>query len=555
MPARQPRPAIFGRASPQGADSMLVRKKTVFVGATVVTLSDALPAAEAVCVSDGRIDCVGGREEILRYAQQGKHEVVDLGGGFLYPGFIDTHSHLSTLSERLEQVDCGPQHGSVASVLKRLAAETRKDDREWIVGYGYDDSAISDKRHLTRQDLDSVASDRPVLVVHISAHLAYANSAALDRFGYTADTKMQGGEVALDEDGQPNGVLYENAAFDAFARIPKPSLDETCARLTRAVSEYNRQGFTTFQDGGVGYEGDATILMNAYMRLAREGRLNARAYLQMTSNEMERLIERGLWGFGGDYLRLGGLKYFTDGSIQGFTAALREAYHTRPDFRGALLMDEKEIEETIVRHHCLGIQVAVHTNGDAASEAVIRAFEKAFALSPRKDLRHMLIHAQLVSDEHLQRMKACGVIPTFFSRHIEVWGDRHKAIYLGPERAARMDPAGSAVRLGMPFALHVDTPVLPVTALGSMHAAVNRVSDGGELLGPDQRISARDALLAYTANAALCCGGEHDRGRIEPGSYADFALLDADLEAVDPASLRDVRVLRTICGGRTVYQA
>lgn len=533
---------------------MLVQRKTVFVGATVFTLSDPLPTAEAVCVSDGRIDCVGGREEVLRYAQHGEHDVVDLGGGFLYPGFIDTHSHLSTFSDRLDQIDCGPRHGSVAAILERLAKSAR-DDNEWIIGYGYDDSAIADKRHLTRQDLDAVAGGRPVLVVHVSAHLAYANSTALARFGYTADTRMQGGEVALGADGQPNGVLYENAAFHAFAKLPKPSLEETCARLTRAVSEYNKQGFTTFQDGGVGYEGDAGILMNAYMRLAREGKLNARAYLQMTSNEMDRLIERGLWNFGGDYLRLGGLKFFADGSIQGFTAALLKGYHTRPDFRGALLADEKDIEATIVKHHCLGIQVAAHTNGDAASEAVIRAFEKACALSPRTDLRHMLIHAQLVSDDQLRRMKACGVIPTFFARHIEVWGDRHNAIYLGPARTARMDPAGSAARLGMPFALHVDTPVLPVTALGSMHAAVNRVSDGGALLGQDQRISARDALLAYTANAALCCGGEHDRGRIEPGRYADFALLDADLEAVDPASLRDARVLRTICGGRTVYQA
>ena len=198
---------------------MLVQKKTVFLGATVITLSDSLPAAEAVCVSDGRIDCVGGREEVLRYAQQGEYDVVDLGGGFLYPGFIDTHSHLSTFSNRLAQIDCGPRHGSVAAVLERLAEA--RDDNGWIIGYGYDDSAISDKRHLTRQELDAVGGGRPVLVVHISAHLAYANSAALARFGYTADTKMQGGEVALGADGQPNGILYENAAFNAFARLPK----------------------------------------------------------------------------------------------------------------------------------------------------------------------------------------------------------------------------------------------------------------------------------------------------------------------------------------------
>lgn len=259
-------------------------------------------------------------------------------------------------------------------------------------------------------------------------------------------------------------------------------------------------------------------------------------------------------GLGTDHLKLGGVKYFADGSIQGFTGALLEDYYTRPGYKGELLWKPEEIEAVILKYHCLGLQVAVHTNGDAASEAVIRAFEKAVERCPRTDLRHMLVHAQLVSDEQLMRLKKCGIIPTLFARHIEVWGDRHCAIYLGPERTARMDPAGSCVRLGMPFSLHVDTPVLPVTALGSMHAAVNRVSDGGVLFGADQRITARQALEAYTTYASLCCGGEHDRGRIEPGRYADFVLLDRDLEAIDPSEIRDAKVRMTICGGRIVYQ-
>ena len=534
---------------------MLVGKKTVYLGADIVTMSEQAPRAEAVCVSGGRIECVGGRDEVLGYARAGEYEIVDLGGGTLYPGFIDSHSHLSSFSNCLDQVYCGASLGSIAAIQQALREKAATCGSEWIVGYGYDDSGIPDNRHLNRHDLDAVCSDRPVLVVHISVHMGYVNTLGMQKLGFNADTQIPGGEIQCDEHGQPTGMLLENALIAACGKLPAPSHEEIRTNLVRAIAEYNKQGFTTFQDGGLGINGDAFTFIRAYTELAREGRLNARAYLQMLPEAMDQLIARGVWGLGTDYLKIGGVKYFADGSIQGFTGALREAYYSRPGYKGALLWDPKEIEETIVKYHCLGIQVAVHTNGDAASEAVIRGFEKAVAANPRTDLRHMLIHAQLVSDEQLARMKACGVIPSLFARHIEVWGDRHCAIFLGPERTARMDPAGSCVRLGMPFSLHVDTPVLPVTALGSMHAAVNRISDGGVLFGPDQRITPHQALAAYTSYASLCCGGEHDRGRIEPGRYADFVLLDCDLEAIEPLEIRKAKVLMTLCGGRVVYQA
>ena len=534
---------------------MLVSKKTVYVGADIVTMSEKAPKAEAVCIADGRIECVGSREEVLGYAKAGEYDVVDFGGGTLYPGFIDTHSHMSSFSRCLNQVYCGASLGSIAAVQQALRDKAAASDDEWVIGYGYDDSGISDNRHMNRHDLDAVCADRPVMVVHISVHMGYVNTIGLERLGFTADTKVPGGEIVLDGNGLPTGLLLENAIIEASGRLPVPTEAQVRESLVRAIAEYNKKGFTTFQDGGLGINGEAEVFLRPYMELAREGRLNARAYLQLLPSEMDKLISLGVWGIGNDHMKIGGVKYFTDGSIQGFTGALLEDYYTRPGYKGALLWSQEEIDEIIIKYHCLGFQVAVHTNGDAASESVIQAFEKAVERCPRTDLRHMLIHAQLVSDSQLERMKACGIIPSLFARHIEVWGDRHAAIFLGPERTARMDPAGSCVRLGMPFSLHVDTPVLPVTALGSIHAAVNRISDGGVLFGGDQRITPRQALEAYTTYASLCCGGEHDRGRIEPGRFADFVLLDSDIEAIDPSGIRDIKVLKTICGGRVVYEA
>ena len=177
---------------------MLVSKKTVYVGADIVTMSDKAPKAEAVCIADGRIECVGTREEVLGYAKAGEYDVVDFGGGTLDPGFIDTHSHMSSFSRCLNQVYCGASLGSIAAVQQALRDKAAASDDEWVIGYGYDDSGISDNRHMNRHDLDAVCADRPVMVVHISVHMGYVNTIGLERLGFTADTKVPGGEIVLD---------------------------------------------------------------------------------------------------------------------------------------------------------------------------------------------------------------------------------------------------------------------------------------------------------------------------------------------------------------------
>lgn len=534
---------------------MLSSPCTVFANAEVVTLSDALPKAEAVCVADGRILHVGSLAEV-RAAAGSMAKEIDCGGGILHPGFIDSHSHLSSYANCLDQVYCGLSLGSISGVLDALRAKmsTLAED-EWILGYGYDDTGIADNRHLSLDDLDQVSKDRPVFVSHISVHFAYANTRALELLGITPDSQFDGGTVGLDKNGKLNGFLEEMAAFAAMGRLPKAPPEKVRENLERAIAVYNSHGFTTFMDGGIGFSGDPRILMQSYLSLARENKMNARAYLHMMSNLLEQLAPYGLFHFGSEYLVLGGLKYFIDGSIQGFTAALREDYHTRPGFKSSLLFSVDEIEEMIIKHHLAGIQVAVHTNGDYAIETALSAFEKGIAQNGRRDLRHMLIHAQTASEDQLVRMKACGIIPSFFSRHVEVWGDRHAAIFLGPERTARLNPAGSCVRLGMPFSLHVDSPVLPVTALGNMHVAVNRISSSGVVYGPDQRISPLEALKAYTTYASLCCGGEWDRGKIEHGRFADFVLLSDNLTTIAPEAIGNTQVKMTITGGRIVYQA
>lgn len=532
---------------------MLEIKRTIFTGARFITLDERLPEVECLCVANGRIECMGSYEEVMARVGSSSHEKVDLGGGVVYPGFIDTHSHISSFSNVLNWTACGVDRGNIAGVLDALRADAQKKPEGWILGYGFDDTGMPDNRHLNRHDLDAVSTDRPIMVAHISLHFGYLNTRALEELGLARGADIPGGEVVLDADGNATGLLLETAFFQTMDRLPQPSPEQVLENMRAAMRHYASKGFTTFMDGGVGVNGGGREFMKAYMKLARTNGMVIRGYLQMMPPEMDEMLGLDIHSFGGDMLRFGGAKLFIDGSIQGYTAALKEGYHSRPDHHGGTLCTPEELAGTIMRNHSLGVQTAVHANGDAGAEIVISAFEKAVAQYPGRDLRHMVIHAQTVSDEHLARMKACGLIPSFFARHVEVWGDRHKKMFLGPDRAARIDPCGSAVALGMPFSLHVDSPVLPPSVLDSMHAAVNRITSGGEVLGPEQRIPAREAVLAYTKYAALCCFGENDRGQLSPGYFADFVVLDRSIEESEPTTIRDIKVRSTYCGGQQVY--
>lgn len=535
---------------------MLQESKKIFINAHITTLCDDLPHAEALCVSHERIEAIGTIAEIQAYVANRPHQIIDCKGKYLYPGFIDSHSHLTMYSKMVNYLFCGAPSKNIADIMTLLKEKAKNTPKgEWLLGYSYDDSALEDNRHLNRHDLDSVSTEHPIFIFHISSHMGYVNSAAIKTIGITKESVIEGGEYVKDADGEPSGFLVEYAFFKSQEILPIPSTEQMYTNFKKAIAEYNQHGITTFLDGGVGFGGTCPECVSTLIKLDRENALNARAYMQFLPDDFAILQKYGLYDFGSDYVKFGGLKYFVDGSIQGFTAALVEDYHTRPGFKSEILFPIEDIDSIIEKYHCMNVQVAVHTNGDAATEVVVQAFEKAFAKNPRSDLNHMIIHAQLSTDDHLQRMKTCGIIPSFFSSHVENWGDRHASIFLGPDRIARLNPAGSAVRLDMPFALHVDTPVLPVTVLNNMHVAINRISSGGKIYGEDQRITPLKALEAYTIYSALCCNTKADRGSITVGNYADFVLLDHDLLTMNTLEIKNIKVLKTICGGRTVYDA
>jgi hypothetical protein len=260
-------------------------------------------------------------------------------------------------------------------------------------------------------------------------------------------------------------------------------------------------------------------------------------------------------GMGKRRIVVGGIKLFVDGSIQANTAAMLSPYKNKPGVKGELIMSQVDIDDAVRKYHEQGEHISVHANGDAGIEAVVSAFEKAHKAHCRKDTRHMLIHCQTAHKTHIDRMKAVGVIPSFFGMHVHYYGDRHRDIFLGEERASRLNPFGDADRAGLDFTLHTDTPVMPPWTMESIGTAVTRKTSSGIILGKEQRISPEKALAAYTTMAAKCSYSENDRGSISVGKLADFTLLSKDITQCDPDTIKETKILKTIIEDEMVYEA
>jgi predicted amidohydrolase YtcJ len=536
-----------------------VADEQIFLNAHVVTMNPALPSAQAFAVVGGRFAAVGSNQELRRWVDR-EREVVDLGGRTVVPGFIESHSHPSLYALTLLQTDCRtPPNRSLSEVKERVRAMAEAlGAGRWVRGWGYDDTLISEGRHLNRTDLDDAAPANPVLVSHVSGHLAYANSLALAIAGIDAGTPQPpGGEIPRDERGLPTGLLKEHAAQELVLRhIPPYSTQELKDALGQTMRVYHQAGITSSHDAAVGYFREGRQVFQAYGELEEEGRLDLRIYLNVVEGLYRDLPDRGPeTKFGSGRLRLGCVKIFQDGSIQALTAALEEPYQNAPGRRGDLLHPQEFLDALAERYHRRGIQVAVHANGDRAIESALQALERAQRLHPRDDARHLMIHCQLASQDQIRRMKRLGVIPSFFVNHVYYWGDRHAALFLGPERAARIDPLATAVKEGLIFTLHSDLPVTPVDPLFSMYCAVNRRTREGVVLGPEERIAPVEALRAYTVHGAYCSFEENAKGSIEVGKAADFVVLSANPLAVPPERIKDIMVLRTVLGGRTVHEA
>jgi hypothetical protein len=534
--------------------------RTVYVGGPVFTMDAESRVVEGLAVEGDRIAAFGSDREVRAWAETKRARVVELEGRALLPGFVDAHSHFPAAGVGAIAADLNaPPIGTVRNIddlVARLGEWVpRKDEGDWVFGVGYDDTLLAERRHPARADLDRVSTRHPVAALHVSGHLAALNSVALEKLGITAATPdPEGGRIRRDASGAPDGVLEERAADSATRAIMDPSIADALRVLRRGSALYLAAGVTTAQNG---YATGAQIKSLSW--LARLRLLPLRLVLWPGEEAGDALIGGSLAPPADDsWLRIGAVKLIADGSLQGYTGYLSQPYFVAPPgedaaFRGYPRLPRDKLIAWVDRLYAAGLQVAIHGNGDAAIDDILEALEAAQRAHPRPDARPVIVHAQTAREDQLDRMAALGVIPSFFVLHTWYWGDRHRDVFLGPERAARISPAVSAARRGIPFTLHADTPVVPMEPLRIVWSAVNRRTTGGAVLGEEQRIDVLRALRGVTIDAARQHFQEGDRGSLEVGKLADLVVLDrSPLE--DPTAIDRLRVVETIVGGRTVYK-
>ncbi len=534
----------------------------IFVGGLVVTMDPARPEVEAVAVEGGRIVALGSEREIRGRAGDSTR-TFDLGGGTLMPGLIEAHCHpiaTATLGRVLDV--SGFRHGSRAEVIATIReAVAGASSGAWVFAFGWDPVMIEDLENPTLAELDAIAPDVPLLVLTQMMHHAFINSAGYRAAGIDRDTPDPpgGGAFLKDETGALNGVVYEVSALErVLAKMPRPPEGAIELLFNLQLAKYAEAGYTTI--GVLGPVGTAGHPLDFMSELASRENASVRTFVYALPDQ----IDRSRWaaGHGDDRFQLKGVKLYVDGSPYTGGAAFAEPYRNTEltlarmglerDHRGEVNYTRDELVAVVSRYHRAGHQIAVHVQGEIAIELTLDAFEEVLAEHPRADHRHRLEHNAAITRDQLERAARIGLTPSFFIDHVYFYGHGLPEI-VGPERAARFMPIASALRAGHRPSIHTDNPATPIGPFRAIRTAVTRrTRSTGEVLGPAERISIDDALRAVTIDAAWQMFEEGERGSIEVGKAADFALLSANPRKVDPERLAEIEVRGTWIDGVAV---
>ena len=534
---------------------------TIFSARKILTMNTYQPVATHVAVRRGRILGTGSLDEL---AEWGDYTIDNsFEDKILLPGFVEAHCHAmngsvweNTYVGYFDRTDpdgrVWPGIKKLDGVLDRLREieRTLGDPERTLVAWGFDPIYFNDGVRMTVSHLDQVSRDRQILVQHSNGHLLNVSRKVLELAGIDANTDVEG--VMKDADGNPSGELGEMAAqFMAYRVTNVRRFDEINVEDLRSFSRTaTNVGVTTatdlharVQDQNVKNYVEVTQDPNYPLRL-----VPAAGCLTMSIEEGPGHVA-DLKRHNNDKLFFGLCKIMTDGSIQGFTGRLKWPGYFNGKPNGIWNLPPQTLTNMVEAYHLAGLQMHMHTNGDEASELMIDAIEKALHKSPRPDHRHTLTHCQLADESQFRRMAQLGICSNLFANHIYYWGDQHYCQTMGPDRAMRMDACATAKRIGVPFTIHSDAPVTPLDPLFTAWCAVNRQTASGRILGPNERIDVEDALRAITLGAAFTLRLDHLVGSIEPGKYADFAVLDDDPTTVPVEALKDVPVWGTVIDG------
>jgi len=542
---------------------------TIYRAKKIITMNPSRPVAEAVAVQGDRILAVGPVDELAGW---GEHTIDDtFADHILTPGFIEAHSHVMAGGMwSMPYVGYFDRRGadnklwtgcqSVEAVIDKLIeVESEMDDpNEPLLAWGLDPIYFDGDRILAKH-LDRVSETRVVFVYHASGHLATGNTAMLQRAEITRDETTPG--VSRDEHGEPDGELQEPAAMrlagDVFLKMHAfLRADEA---LWNYATEARNTGATLITDLGTSQLSDPEQV-ERWKRTTDDPDYPTRVMVALSTmaggpDDPIELAKIGveLKSQQTSKLKFGIVKIVLDGSNQGFTGRISWPHYYRPPEghpgNGLWLLPPESVADIVQAYHDAGLTVHAHCNGDEAAEVFLDAVETVLERHPRWDHRHTVQHSQTTTTAQYRRMAALGMCANIFANHTFYWGDQHRDVTVGPERASRMNACGTAVREGVSFSIHCDAPVTPMGHLHTMWCAINRLTATGDVLGEHERITPEQALHSVTIGAAWQLKLDHEIGSIEAGKLADFAVLEEDPLTVDPVSIKDIGVWGTVLGG------
>ncbi len=547
-------------AAVAAADDRLPVADLVLINGKVWTVNAAQPEAEAISVWRGRILTVG-TNAIAKGLAGPKTRVIDLKGRRVVPGFYDSHVHLLGSGQRLGEVAL-KDAADEAEFGKRLREFDRKLPRDrWLLGGEWDHDRTFGGKLPTAELIDKYIPDRPVFLQRYDGHMAVVNSVVLRKAGITAKTDDPSGGVVYRKPGtkEPTGLLRDNAMGLVDGLIPAPSESEIIEAVQAALAEARQNGVTSVQD--MDGSGDATrrTLFRVYQQLARHGKLTLRVDLRWPLGEWQALANMGVEsGFGDDWVKIGGLKGFVDGSLGSSTAKMFDPFVNEPGSTGVYVTPLDKMRRDVIAADRAGLSVAVHAIGDRANAELLDIFAEAAKQNGPRDRRFRVEHAQHLRPEDYARFKQLGVIASMQPYHA-IDDGRWAEGRIGAKRCASSYAFRSLLDAGAKLAFGSDWSVAPLSPILGIDAAVNRRTLDGKHPGgwfPEQRVGVKEAVEAYTLNSAYAAFEEKDRGSIEPDKLADLVVLSRDILAdAERDHIADATVVMTVVGGRVVYEA
>ncbi len=530
----------------------------VVVNANVLTVEPGRPKAQAFAVKDGRFVAVGTSEAIRGLARP-KTQVFDAKGATITPGFVDSHNHApgeTLLYDVLVGNPFDVEFVTIDSIVAKLKAKaaTLPPDT-WVRGEFFDDIKVKDGRLLDIHDLDKVSTTQPVGVRHRGGHTMFYNSRALAMAGITKATpNPPGGTYDKGPDGELNGRVTDRATapIEAIGKHETFTPEETVRRAREGAAHMSKM-FVRYGLTSVCHEGGD---LSALQAIRAEGRLLHRVSYEAIGAELEAMIRGGFQtGFGDEWIRLGAtFEHVVDGSFSERTMAKSTPYAgVTPPYYGNLTETQEVLNAWIERVHRAGIDVNCHANGDVAIDHVLTAVERAQKLFPRPDARPKITHCTLVNDALVRRIKAAGVVPACFSTY--AYYNPDKFPFYGAEALEHAMAFRSFLDAGVPVCAGSDFNPGPYSPLMAIQAMVTRKGWDGKVWGASQKITVDEALRVNTLNGAYATHEEGLKGSIAPGKLADFVVLESDPHTVDPDKIKDIKIVRTVTGGKTVYQA